>query len=186
MNNDPNLVNQNEPHIISDPFENTNPEKIPMENANPEMVPIENTNPVMNDNTVPEMTPVSQTQGVSEHTEFLEPITEPEVSTTPSTIRYNAVTGEEMDLEELKKGNDGKVQKPEAEYKPPSTFSTIVLILFFIGMLAFIIYLPDIVLMVEDYNNKRKGTGEDVKEEIPTGKLVCTLDTNTVNLDRTI
>ena len=153
MNNDPNLMNQTDPQIISNSLDNTNPQ----------MVPTDNTIEILG------------------NTEVLEPITEPS-----SNIRYNAVTGEEMDINEVIKGNDGKIKNAEAEYKPPSTFSTILLVLFFIGMLVFIIYLPDIVVMVDEYNKKRNGIGEEVEEEISTGKLVCTLDTNTTNLDRTI
>ena len=180
MNNDPNLINQTEPEMNSNSLDNTNPQLVSLENTNPEIIPTESINPI---EVTPQITPMDDVE-ILGNTEVLEPVTEP--STDPINIRYNAVTGEEMNLDEVKKGNDGKIQKAEANYKPPSTFSTIILILFFIGMLAFILYLPDIVVMVEDYNNKRNGIGEDVKEEIPTGKLVCTLDTNTVNLDRTI
>lgn len=100
-------------------------------------------------------------------------------------IRYNPVTGEDMDINQVKDevNNDEKLKKVEVEYKPASKGSTILLVLFFIFLLGFIIFLPDIVSIIDAY---KAGRGNVVLEEIPTGKLVCTLDTNTINLDKSI
>ena len=159
MNNDPNLVNQtenNNPEIISNPVESLEPQ-------------------IISD-------PVATAEVLSSSDEKTEILTE-EASTSPN-IRYNPVTGEELDVNEIIKGGDGKKKKAEVEYKPPSTFSTILLVLFFIFLLVFIIYLPQISLMVDNYNKKRNGLLDEKVEDIVTGKLVCTLEDNTVNLDR--
>lgn len=103
-------------------------------------------------------------------------------------VRYNPVTGEEMDVrqaagfkittpEEESKKDDEKSKK-EVDYKPPSTGSSIVLILFFIGLIAFVVFLPDIQNQIALYKS-----GGDTPEEIFTGKLVCTYSNSTVNLD---
>lgn len=100
-------------------------------------------------------------------------------------VRYNPVTGEEMNVNDVvdEVNNVEKLKKVEVEYKPTSKGSSILLVLFFIFLLGFIIFLPDIVSIVDAY---KAGRGNVVLEEVPTGKLVCTLDTNTINLDKTI
>lgn len=74
-----------------------------------------------------------------------------------------------------------KLKKVEVEYNPPSKFKTFVLILFFILLIGFVIFLPDISNQIRLYKeNKNKPP----IEEIVDGKLVCTLNTNTANLDK--
>ena len=105
--------------------------------------------------------------------------------------RYNPVTGEEMSMEELLgkgKKDEGssvkveKVKKVDVEYRPASTGNTIMLVLFFIFLILFVVFLPDIQSLIASY---RAGDSEKV-EEITTGKVVCTLESNTVNLDKEI
>ncbi len=105
--------------------------------------------------------------------------------------RLNPVTGEEMNVDEVA----GKVETPvidkpeekkeevkkEVEYKPTSTANTVALIIFFIALIAFVVFLPNIQTMIQEYKD-----GPQVIEEIYTGTLECTLESNTVNLDRKI
>lgn len=138
------------------------------------------------------------------------------VPTTPveaPKVRYNPVTGEEMNMDEL----TGKVKKEEevvpqetasptipqetpvvptdtgiiyseeklkriqVEYKPPSKFKTALLIIFFIALVGFVIFLPEIQALIAEYQ-----AGPMTVEEITTGKLVCTLSTSTLNLDKDV
>lgn len=64
-------------------------------------------------------------------------------------------------------------------YKPPGVFKTLLLIIFFGGLVAFIIFLPEIQAFVAEYRSG--GTGV---EEITSGKLKCNLETNTSNLNK--
>ena len=73
------------------------------------------------------------------------------------------------------------LKKVEINYTPPSKAKTVALILFFIFMIAFIIFLPDITTMV---NKLKAGKESDADQKITTGKLVCEFDTNTTNLDK--
>ena len=106
------------------------------------------------------------------------------------TTRYNPVTGEEMDMKQLINNgkvveedavnNDEKLKKVEVEYKPTSTGNTVMLVIFFIALILFVVFLPDIQTLIA--LRKEEPTEE---KEIMTGNLVCTLESNTVNLDRT-
>ena len=53
------------------------------------------------------------------------------------------------------------------------------LIIFFGGLVAFIIFLPEIQAYIAEYGSVGKG-----QTEITDGRLICTLDTNTTNLDK--
>lgn len=68
--------------------------------------------------------------------------------------------------------------KPEKEYKPPSKAKTTAMILFFIALILFIVFLPNIESFVR-LNVLNKPQEE---EQITTGTLVCTLEDNTINL----
>ena len=113
------------------------------------------------------------------------PVTEPQV-------RYNPVTGEEVNLREargekvetLEEGavnNEEKLKTVDVEYKPTSTGNTVMLVIFFIALISFVLFLPDIQTLIATYK-----AGPVQVEEITTGRLVCTLDSSTVNLDRNI
>ena len=104
--------------------------------------------------------------------------------------RLNPVTGEEMNVDELAgktappvidKPEEVKEEKKEVEYKPTSKANTVALIIFFIALIAFVIFLPNIQTMIQEYKD-----GPQVVEEIYTGTLECTLESSTVNLDRKI
>ena len=68
--------------------------------------------------------------------------------------------------------------KPEKEYKAPSKAKTTAMIIFFIALIAFIIFLPEIESFVRlNVLSKPQEAGE-----ITTGVLVCTVEDNTANL----
>lgn len=70
---------------------------------------------------------------------------------------------------------------PDINYKPPGKFKIFLLIVFFILLIAFVIYLPE----VTEYINKIKtGKLNYVEEKITTGKLICTISSSTTNLDK--
>lgn len=68
-------------------------------------------------------------------------------------------------------------QKTEDEYKGPSTFRKITTILLFIFLFLFVYYLGDIT----EYINTKKQ--EEQIAEISNGKLLCTLNKSSKNLD---
>ncbi len=117
----------------------------------------------------------------------------PAADTTAPQTRYNPVTGEEVTIDELLGRTPStsvpnltpekkpEVEKKEVEYKPTSKGNTVMLIIFFIFLIGFIVFLPDLQNLIALHNAK-----PEVVEEITTGRLVCTIESNTVNLDREI
>ena len=106
--------------------------------------------------------------------------------------RYNPVTGEEMDVNSLVNGGDGKIDPDainneeklktvEVEYKPSGKGNTVLMIFFFIGLILFVVFLPDITEMIA-----LRRAGDTGPKEILSGTMTCKLDSNTVNLDRSI
>lgn len=110
--------------------------------------------------------------------------------------RYNPVTGQEEVIGDMGRGTPAempditpKVPEPEApkpevkevEYKPASKGNTIMLIVFFIFLVLFIVFLPDLQNLIALYNAPKVEV-----EDITTGQLVCTIESSTVNLDREI
>ena len=113
-------------------------------------------------------------------------------STNVGSARYNPVTGEEMDVNNvLGKGetnpepdavnNDEKLKKVEVDPQANKKANTIMLIFFFIALILFVVFLPNIQEMIAFRLN-----GKPSEEVITTGTLICKLETNTVNLDRNI
>ena len=77
---------------------------------------------------------------------------------------------------------DEKLKSVEVnDYTPPSKGKVGLMIFFFIFLLLFVVFLPDISTQIE----RLKG-GDKKAEEIVTGRLVCKLSENTVNLDKDI
>ena len=66
------------------------------------------------------------------------------------------------------------------EYKPPGKYQMFLLIVFFIFIILFAVFLPEISTFINLY---KSGKLNQVEEEITTGKLTCTLKSNTANLD---
>lgn len=77
--------------------------------------------------------------------------------------------------------SEKKVKEVEIDYKPPSKGKTILLIAFFLGLIGFVIFLPEISKMVKERENGMYNYEEKV---ITTGKLKCSMETNTTNLDK--
>lgn len=73
-----------------------------------------------------------------------------------------------------------KLKRVETDYKPPSKFKIAMLIIFFILLLAFVIFLPDLSSLVARY---KAGEFNKIDNKITSGKLKCTLSSNTTNLD---
>lgn len=73
------------------------------------------------------------------------------------------------------------VKKVEIDYKPPSKFKVFVLVLFFILLIAFVFFLPEITSFVDMY---RSGELNQSSEKIVNGKMKCSLSSQTDNLDK--
>lgn len=137
-------------------------------NQNPNMVP--NTNPVV----VPTTEPVTG------------PMIMPEVVTTPVVMENPTIppvmpVPTEISTDPNKIVNENLKQVEIKEYTPPSKFKIVLLIIFFLLLVGFILFLPDITALIDKY---KSGNINYTKEEITTGKLICTLSSNTTNLDK--
>lgn len=113
------------------------------------------------------------------------------VNSVPSinNVQNSQVQSTTMQMPQVNQGN--VEQKPTANtiengstnknpnYKPPGAFKTFLLIVFFGGLVAFIIFLPEIQAFVA-----QQRSGKVTSNEITTGKLICKLKTNTANLDK--
>lgn len=107
-------------------------------------------------------------------------------ATSEPRITGTEVVSKVMQTEEKKNNNAGamenqKLKKVEVEYKPPSKFKMAVMIFFFILILAFIIFLPEVTTFLSEL---KPGGDNNTNDDITTGRLVCTLDTSTSNLDK--
>ena len=134
-------------------------------------------------NTEPAVVPTVMQQPVTEPV-FQAPIVEPTLGPTPeSNTEPQPVpsVGPQLvpDSNTMVNENLKKVEiKP---YTPPSKFKIFVLLVLFILIVVFIIFLPDISSMISLYTS---GAYNKQVEKITTGRLVCTLDTNTEDLDK--
>ena len=107
-------------------------------------------------------------------------------ASSSSEVRYNPVTGEEMDMSKPS-GNENdpgavdnteKLKTIEVDYQPASTANTVMLVLFFVFLIIFVVFLPNIQSLIAEYK-----AGEKEEKEIVTGTLVCELSSSTINLD---
>ena len=73
------------------------------------------------------------------------------------------------------------LKKVDVEYKPPGKFKTFLLIVFLVGLILFVMYLPQIKDYVDEFQNRGK-TQNIIK--ITTGSMKCTLQTNSKTLDK--
>ena len=131
--------------------------------------PVTSTIPVVTQpvETAPSTTPVV-TQPVLPSAVETNPTTE--VATAPQqNVDNNAMINENLQKVEIK------------NYTPPSKFKIFLLFVFFALLVVFIIFLPDISSKIRIYMS---GNNEPQKEVITTGKLICTLSTNTSELDK--
>lgn len=122
-------------------------------------------------------TPAVETQPVQTPTVETQPVQTPVADTSQTTavptvqqpVDNNAIVNENLKKVEIK------------NYTPPSKFKVFVLFVFFAMLIAFVIFLPDISSMVRIYLN---GKEEPQVQVITTGKLICSLSTNTSDLDK--
>lgn len=113
-----------------------------------------------------------------------EPVVQNTVPTNPEPVIQN--TNPQMNIPNVNTPDSNAIvnenlKKVEINYTPPSKFKVVLLVLFFIALLGFIIFLPDISSLVSKY---RSGNIDDKEEVITTGRLECSLSTNTANLDK--
>ena len=175
MNNENNNLNNGQNISSNDKF-------MPVSDINQINQPVMN-NPQVVPSSQPVLTqqPVMQTPVVQP---MPEPVTQPVIQPTPMTqpqVGPTPTTGPQMGTDNNTMVNENLKKVEIKNYSPPSKFKMFVLILFFIGLVAFIIFLPDISTMINLYTS-----GEYKKEEtkITTGKLICKLNTNTSELDK--
>jgi len=159
--------NNNQNNVVNNPVNgNTN---IGNTNVNPQQPSIEHSNQI------------NASQSINQNT----------VNSVPSSNndQNSQVQSTTMQMPQVNQGN--VEQKPTANaiensstnknpnYKPPGAFKTFLLIVFFGGLVAFIIFLPEIQAFVA-----QQRSGKVTSNEITTGKLICKLKTNTANLDK--
>lgn len=159
--------NDNQNNVVNNPVNgNTN---IGNTNVNPQQPSIEHSNQI------------NASQSINQNT----------VNSVPSSnnVQNSQVQSTTMQMPQVNQGN--VEQKPTANaiesgstnknpnYKPPGAFKTFLLIVFFGGLVAFIIFLPEIQAFVA-----QQRSGKVTSNEITTGKLICKLKTNTANLDK--
>ena len=148
---------------------------------------INNSEPVLNSVPIPNQEPVIQPvapqpvmQPVTQKP-VIQPVT-PQPVIQPVTVQTGNSTVNNGIVPTTNNKVDDKTNKEVKNYTPPSKLKVIVLIIFFIALVAFIIFLPDIYSMVKKY--KSGGYNYQKEEVITTGKLICVLNTNTTTLDK--
>ena len=139
---------------------------------------------VSNPTEIPEMTAPTTPQIVNDPTAALKGVDSSTISTTSDAPRITD-TAVEATTHNNEQNNAGamvneKLKKVEVEYKPPSKFKIGLMLFFFVLILAFIIFLPEVTQYMSDLFDKKDKT----VIEITTGKLVCKLDSTTANLDK--
>ena len=139
---------------------------------------------VSNPTEIPEMTAPTTPQIVNDPTAALKGVDSSTISTTSDAPRITD-TAVEAITHNHEQNNAGamvneKLKKVEVEYKPPSKFKIGLMLFFFVLILAFIIFLPEVTQYMSDLFDKKDKT----VIEITTGKLVCKLDSTTANLDK--
>lgn len=175
------MNNENNNNINNVPVTPTNDKFMPVTDVNqinqpvqPQVVPVEpqmvqpSVQPVIVQATVaPTVQPVYQAPTVNPGV-----VSTPQPTTVPQpqlVTDNNTMVNENLKKVEIK------------DYKAPSKFKVFLLIVFFIALVAFIIFLPDISSMISIYMS---GANNKPEEIITTGKLICTVDTSTSELDK--
>ena len=100
-----------------------------------------------------------------------------EVVLQPANPSVNEVSNDTLQNNQV--SDSIKTDDKISNYKPPGVFKSFLLILFFGGLVAFIIFLPEIQAYVADYMSGNTGVSE-----ITSGKLKCSLETNTTNFNK--
>ena len=166
------------PQPVTPNVENTGVVQQPVTpNINTGVVPQPVTPNIENTGVVPQpVTPNVENTGV-----VPQPVT-PNVDNTGVVQQPVTPSVEQLSEESNNKSQDNQASDDikSSNYKPPGVFKSFILILFFGGLVAFIIFLPEIQAYVADYMSGNTGT-----PEITSGKLKCTLETNTTNFNKT-
>lgn len=77
--------------------------------------------------------------------------------------------------------NPGEVPKQEVVYTPPSKIKMFFMIFFFLIIVAFVFFLPEVT---EYINRYKEGKNEEIVVEKVSGQLVCSLNTNDEKFDQ--
>ncbi len=97
------------------------------------------------------------------------PTPQPKEQVSPQPPQVEVLEEENKPLKEV-----------EINYTPPSKFKVVLLVIFFVFLIGFVIFLPDINSFIEiSKENKNANT----PKEITTGCLECTMKRTTDNLD---
>lgn len=179
-------------------------------NQTDKFMPVNDINQInqpVNNNSEPVIQPVTEPVAVQPVTEpvnvqpsFQVPVVEPNLVSTPMTEpiqaqpvvaqpqmvtepQVNTVSASDSKLvtDDSKILNENLKKVEIKDYTPPSKAKIILLIIFFIALILFIIFLPQISSMISNY---KSGVNYQKQEEITTGKLVCTLSATTKELDK--
>lgn len=118
-----------------------------------------------------------QTQTVSTPQQvFINSQVSTEPVTTPPIVGQAQVDPNGMINENLKKVEI-------KDYTPPSKLKVFGLLLFFILLIAFIVFLPQISSMIRIYMSGANNP-QPIEEVITSGKLVCSMTNNSMDLDK--
>lgn len=197
MNNENNINNQTEPVIVP----TTTPvvdKFMPVSDINQINQPVmQNSEPITQPVVVPVTEPVQVQPAFQvptvEPTLAPTPMTEPETtpvvvapvqeaSTEVVTTPVVAPTSEPQLVTDNNTIVNENLKKVEIkDYTPPSKAKVGLLITFFIALVLFIIFLPQISSML---SNSNSGVNYQKEEEITTGKLICVLENSTSDLDK--
>lgn len=97
-------------------------------------------------------------------------------------INTGAVTQQVQNPQPTSGSNtDSNNANVDANYKPPGKFKVFMLLLFLIGLIVFVIFLPEIQAYIEEYQANKN---EKVSDDIVSGTLVCTLSQDSSNLSK--
>ena len=142
-------------------------------NNNVNVTPTNNPTPVnTNNNEVPtEMAQTVQPNPVVNPTVNVEPrVLDGSIPEQTNNVQPNI---------QQKETKEERLKRIENNYKPPSKAKTFLLIMFFILLIVFVLFLPDIATLVNKY---KSGELTDTDEKIVDGQLVCELTSNSTNL----
>ena len=142
--------------------------QIVQQNVAPAVEILQPTQPVITPQPVQTPTPVVEVPNMQMPTE---PVTTPAVVQPQEQTDPNAMVNENLKKVEIK------------DYTPPSKLKVAGLLIFFGLLIAFIIFLPQISSMVRVYMSGQ-GQQTPVTEVITTGRLICSMSTNTKDLDK--
>ena len=185
-NNNINNTNQTDKFMPVSDINQINPSTVP--NTVPATAPVvvPATEPVVQPQTtfqVPTVEPTLAPTPMTEPTQTAPVVAPPqEVSTETQTIPATVPMGQPQVVGDNTTMVNENLKKVEIkDYTPPSKAKVFLLVSFFIVLVLFIIFLPQISSML---SNPSSAINYQKQEEITTGRLICTLSTNTTSLDK--